>query len=510
MSEGRTKRSARNALSGFLYQGVTLILSFASRTVFLKTLGTEYLGLNGIFGDVLQLLSMADLGFGTAMAYSFYKPLAENDKERISELICFYKRLYHIVALVVLGLGLLCVPFLQYIVKTETPVKHLTIYYLFSLADVVISYLFVYKTTLMTADQKDYKLVNIRMYTSVAKTLIQILCLLAWHSYFGYLALGVISNFLTNVIATKKTEQEYPYLVHSKKNQKTLLETDLKANIFENMKSMFIYKLSTTIFSATDNILISMLVSTAMVGFYSNYLLLSNKLLLVEQIVFSAMTASIGNVIAKENAKKRYEVFESIQSASFIFSGIITVGFAVVVNDVIRVWLGTGFLLDIKSVIAITINNYLACVLTPLWVYRQATGLYMKTKYIMAIGAGINIVLSVVLGKWIGLAGIIVASAIARLSTYFWYEPKLLFQEYFESSSKKYYVDLLKHVLVITVMIVGLSFLVSHISVRSWAMLFTEIILVGGISTVVFLVAYHRTPGYQTIVEKVKQFLHRK
>lgn len=417
MSEGRMKQSAKNMATGFLYQAVTLILSFVSRTVFIYTLGTEYLGLNGIFTDVLSLLSMADLGFSTAMSYSFYKPLAEHDEQKIASLVYFYNKIYNIIAAVVTVLGLACVPFLKYIVNTEQEIPHLTVYYLFSLANIVISYLFVYKTTLMTADQKDYKIVNIRMWTTLLKTVLQIILLLTTANYMAYIAIGVIIQFVNNLIASAKTEKEYPYI--KDKNIAQKVDKEVAQGIFSNMKSVFIYKLSSTLFSATDNLIISSVIGTAAVGLYSNYLMLSNKLLLVEQIVFSALVASIGNVIAKDRPEKRLQVFQAMQSASFIFCGIITTGFGLLVNDVITIWLGTDFTFSTITVIAITLNTYFSCVLQPLWVYRDATGLYMKTKYVMLLGAILNIILSFVLGHIMGVAGIIFASAIARISTYF-------------------------------------------------------------------------------------------
>ena len=150
----RTKYTVINLLVSVGGQLFSILLSFISRMFFIHYLSAEYLGLNGIFTDVLSLLSMADLGFGTAMAYSFYKPLAEHDEDRIAALIHFYKKVYHIIAVTVTVLGLLCVPFLKYIVNTQEEIPNLTWYYLFSLANIVISYLFVYKTTLMTADQR--------------------------------------------------------------------------------------------------------------------------------------------------------------------------------------------------------------------------------------------------------------------------------------------------------------------------------------------------------------------
>lgn len=503
MSDSRVKKSAQNMITGFAYQALMLILSFVSRTAFIQTLGDEYLGINATFSDVLSLLSMADLGFGTAMAYSFYKPLAEDNKEQIAALIQFYKKIYNIIAAAVLILGLVCVPFLKYIVNTEEYIPNLEIYYLFSLFGVVISYLFVYKTTLLTADQKDYKVVRIRMWTSVLKTVLQIAVLYFAKNYILYLAIGIATQFLNNYIASKKTEKEYPYIRRNQNNSD--VNQSVKESLFGNMKSVFLYKLSGTMFSATDNIIISVVVGTAIVGRYSNYLMVSNKLLLVEQIVFSAMTASIGNVIVKETAKKRLQIFQAMQSASFIFCGIITSVFCIMINDLIGVWLNEDiYVLSTVTVIAITLNTYFSCVLQPLWIYRDATGLYMKTKYVMLAGATLNIILSVALGQIMGLAGVIFASAISRLSTYFWYEPKLLFREYFDSSAGRYYISILKNIGLVAGTVLLIGFVSYRVEVNNWMGVFIKGAIVGCLCCVIFMTAYAKTEGFQIIMGKVK------
>ena len=508
MSVSRSKRTAQNAVVGFAYQTLSMILSFASRTVFIRTLGNEYLGLNGIFSDVLTLLSMADLGFSTAMAFSFYKPLAEDNKEEIASLIAFYKKVYNTIALVVLGLGLCCIPFLGYIVNTDKEIPHLTVYYLFSLAGVVISYLFVYKTTLLTADQKNYKLVNIRMVTNTLKTVLQILVLILFHNYILYLAIGTGISLINNLIASHKTEQEYPYIKNPKSN--ALVEKDLKAGIIENMKSVFIYKVSTTVFSATDNIIISMVVSTAAVGLYGNYLMPSQKLLLIEQIVFSAMTASIGNVIAKENAEKKYTIFMAIQSLSLILCGIITTCYAALADDLILVWLGSDFKMPVLVVIAVTINAYFSCALQPLWLYRDASGLYRKTKYIMLVATIENIVLSFVLGKFLGVAGIVFATAISRITTYVWYEPKLLFREYFEKSSIQYFRQLFVNALLCTATAASIGYFGRRFVPSGWIGFFAKAVVVGIISAAFYIGVYYKTEGAQNLIKKVKSIAGRK
>ena len=497
MSKSRIKNSTDNIISGFLYQLITISMSFLSRTIFIRTLGIEYLGLNGIFLDVLNLLSMADLGFNTTMAYSFYKPLADHDEKRLTALICFYKKVYQIIVAIVIFIGLAAVPFLKFIINTEKKIPYLTLYYLFSLAGVVISYLFVYRTTILTADQKNHEVLKISIWTALLKTILQIISLLIWRNYIVYLLIGIIIQLINNLLVSKKADNMYPYI-----RKKERISWEEEKIIFSNMKSVFLYKISGTMFIATDNILISLLVGTAMVGIYSNYLMVSSKLLLLIQIVFSALTASIGNVIVKEGAEKRYEVFRSIQTVSFILCGIITSVFCIMVNDFVFIWLGGTFTIPSMAISALTLNTYLSCVLYPLWTYRDATGLYMKTKYIMLLGAVLNIVLSIILGKLWGLSGILFASAISRLSTYFWYEPKILFKEYFERSSDRYFVSLLYNAVLVVVTIGILSQLFRNIEVDGWLMLIIKGGSIGLICTVVFGGAYAHTEGFRMIIKK--------
>lgn len=487
---------------GFTYQFITLVLSFLSRTVFIKTLGVEYLGLNGTFADVLNLLSMADLGFNITMSYSFYKPLAEHNEKRLTALICFYKKIYNVIACSVVSIGLLIIPFLRFIINTEKEIPHLILYYSFSLAGIVISYLFVYRTTILTADQKNHEVLKISIWTTLIKVLLQIGSLLLWENYILYLTIGVTLQLTNNLLASKKAERMYPYI----KNKENISRNEEK-KIFANMRSVFLYKISGTMFSATGNVLISIIIGTGMVGIYSNYIMVSSKLLLIIQIIFSALTASIGNVIVMEGVKKRFEVFDTLQSVSFIFCGIITSVFCIMANDLVFVWLGGEFTIPTSAIWAMTLNTYLSCVLQPLWTYRDATGLYMRTKYIMLLGALLNIVLSIIMGKIWGLTGIILASSVSKLSTYFWYEPKILFKEYFERKVKKYYFSIVKNVILVADTIVILSMLFDKIKVIGWGMLIVKGSIIGLICTCVFMGAYARTEGVHVIFQKISSVL---
>ena len=317
-NEGRTKKSVINIVFNLSNQILTLILAFVSRTVFIHKLGIDYLGLNGLFTDVLGLLSVADLGFNTAMVYSFYKPLANNDQEKLAGLITFYRRVYLIIAVAVSILGVVLIPVLPYIINLETEVPNLYIYYLLALANVVVSYLCVHKTSILTADQKQYKTTLVTMIISIAKTVTQIAFLLLWSNYIVYLIIGCIGVLLTNVMSSIIASKEYPYI-----NKKTQLPQEDKKDIFKNVASVFVYKISSVLVTTTDNLLISVLIGTTAVGFYSNYLLLQNKISMFFVLIFTSVTASIGNLIVNSKEEKRYEVFECEQIFSYLICGII-------------------------------------------------------------------------------------------------------------------------------------------------------------------------------------------
>jgi O-antigen/teichoic acid export membrane protein len=500
MQSSRTKKSIKNMSLGFLNQVTTLVLSFISRTIFIKILGVELLGINGLFTDVLSLLSMADLGFNTAMVYSFYKPIADNDTKKISALINFYRKIYNVIAITIAVIGISILPFLNFIVNTEKEIPLLKVYYLFGLASVVISYLFVYKTSIINADQKNYIVTRITIVVNFVKTIIQIMSLLIFENYIIYLVVNLISNFFNNYIASKKAIELYPYI-----NENNKLNLEDKKGIFNNIKSIFVYKVSSLLLTATDNTLISIIVGTIVVGYYSNYLMITNKVIAIIQIIFSALTASIGNLVIKEKSEKRYEIFKATQSISFIICGIIVTSFTLLINDFIGIWLGKEFTFNYVVVLAISFNMYLSCVLQPLWTYREATGLYIKTKYIMIIAALVNLIVSIILGKLLGIGGILLASAIARLSTYFWYEPLLLFKEYFEKPVKEYYIPIGINIIIMSIVIVALNEVFTSFMITSWGFLILKTIVCGFTTSVIFLFIYSQSDGFKIILNKIKR-----
>ncbi|MBM6973424.1 lipopolysaccharide biosynthesis protein [Lactobacillus gallinarum] len=499
-NESRTKNSIKNIIFSFGYQILVLILGFVNRTIFINILGVNYLGISGLFSDILTMLSLADLGFSVALTYSMYRPLAEHDYKCLAGLTNLYKKVYRIIAIAVTIIGLSLVPFLKYLVHLSRPIPHLQWYYILFLANTVASYLVVYKTSILTADQKDYILSKYRGIFSFFQTVFMTLFLWLTHNYTVYLCVQVFFTYAVNFYCSHIAEKTYPFI-----KEKVELSFSEVKEIFRNLYSVFLYKISGVLLNATDNTLISVLVNTSMVGYYSNYSMIITNVTNLINTLFYSLTASLGNLIVKEKAERRYHVFQMIQSVSVILSTICICGFTFLIQDFIRLWLGKQFVLDNVILITIISNFYLGIILLPVWVYREATGFYQQTKYIMILTAIINLGLSIWWGIMWGVAGIIGASVVARLLTYVWYEPVLLFKEYFGKSSWIYFKGILESIIFTLFLMLAEALSINRFTPHSWTQFFLKAIVVGLMTVILVLLFYAQSPGLQLIKNKFKK-----
>lgn len=501
----RTKNTGKNVVSGIANKLILLVLSFISRKLFVQYIGVEYLGINGLFSNVLQLLSLADLGFGVAMAYSYYKPLAENDKERLSGLTSFYKRIYSGIAVAVACIGLLLIPFLKYLVNMEQNIPHLYLIYIISLGNTVVSYLFVYKSAIITADQKSYLVNKVSIYINFIKLFIQCVLMYLTHNYFAYIGMEVVATISNNLVISFTAEKLYPYI-----KKRGELSSEEKMDILQNMKSVFIYKVSAAIMSGTDSIIMSKIVGTIVVGFYSNYLIILNQLSAFVQIIFSSLTASVGNLLTENKVDRNYEIFKIMQMMSHWISAVVVTAILILIQDFISLWLGTEYLMSDRMVWAIAVNIYFSIAMQPIWSYREASGLYRKTKYIMLLTAVLNIVLSIVLGiKW-GAEGIIIATVISRLLTYFWYEPFIIYKSYFNKKSISYYIDFVISIAIVIVSYNIDKLLIGLLSLQvSWVHWLIKAVITVSVVSVLFVLRYCRTKELNQCLLKFRSLLHR-
>ena len=491
----RTYNSMRNVIVSVGVQIGTLLINFISRTVFIKILGAEYLGINGLFTNVLTLLSLAELGVGNAIIYSMYKPIANKDENKIAALMGFYKNVYRKIAIIVLVLGIVLIPFLKYIVNTDSEIEDLYLYYLLFLTNTVASYFFIYKSSMINADQKMYIQKIYYFVQIVIQFILQVIVLIITHNFLLYLAVQIICTIGNNIALSKKADKLYPYI-----NNKVNLSKKEKKSIYSNVNAMFIYKISGTILNNTDNILISILVGTVWVGYYSNYFMIISAILSMGTLLFSSFTASIGNLNASTQTDKKIEIFNQLNLLAFLIFGFFMIGLGNLFDDFITLWIGKEFILDKLTTISIAINFYIQGVLNPIWIYRDTTGLFKDTKWMSIVLAIINLVLSIILGRMIGLAGILMATFISRILTSYWYQPYMLYKNIFKMSSKEYFLKQVKYnaVLIITYIIVNI--ILSYIPQLSIPMFILKGILVFIITVIIFTLAIYKDEETRTLL----------
>ncbi|MGI6492842.1 MAG: lipopolysaccharide biosynthesis protein [Pelotomaculum sp.] len=424
MSQSRVKNSLRNSLVGLISYGLISILTFVSRAIFIRQLGVEYLGISGLYTNILSVLALSDLGVNTVMVYSLYKPIAENDTTRIAGLIQYFKRLYRIVAIVIIILGVACIPLLPYVVNDSALTqKELITYYLLTLANSVCSYLAISKSTLIRADQHMDIIQSVQAATTVGMHIFQIIILIYTKNYTIYLCINIVFTLANNIILTYIADRKYPYI---KQWHDTTVGNEIREDIISNLKATFLYKLGATVINSTDNILISILLGTVVVGYYNNYYTIVAMINAVISVFINSVLASIGNFNATQDCKSKYQLFSFLLFVFFAIASFSAACYFSIINDFIRVWIGADFILADGFLIALVANYVVACISNPLWMTREASGLFMSVRYVMICTAAINIILSIALGKIYGLAGIILATAIARILTLFWYEPRML------------------------------------------------------------------------------------
>lgn len=432
----RTANSFRNAGVSLSSQLLGSLLKFVCRTVFIHTLGKEFLGISSLYTNVITILNITELGFSTVITYSLYDPLARNDRQAIRSLMDFFRKVYRVIGLAVLLLGLGLMPFLPRLMTGVTDKVNIYHYYLLYLAQTVVSYLFfAYKSVLLIADQKKYLTDIAGAVCQAAVCALQVLALLVWRSFLAYTVLGIGVGIGQNVISAVLVDRRYPWL----KEPAPRLTAQEKKPLYNRVWAMFLQKISTAVGTATDNLIISACVSVTAVGLYNNYYLIVSTVQSVLGGVFRAMTASLGNLHATRDREHSAFVFRSLNLANSYLVCLCGVCFLTMFRPFIILWAGESYLLDEWTVIIIVLNfatNYLQNVVQ---IYRSATGLFVVGKYRSVVNALLNLVLSLVLVRIWDMAGVFLGSVISRLLTVWWYDALVLCRRGFGTSPWGYY-----------------------------------------------------------------------
>lgn len=502
----RTENSIINSAMSIVTQVLTVVLNFAVKTVFIKMLNDEYLGVNGLFTNIITMLSLADLGIGIAIPYSLYKPLAKKDEHKINVLMNFYKKVYTIIGIAVLLIGLSLTPFLGLIIK-DIPknVPHLSLIYILFVIHSASSYFFVYKKFLIDSDQKGYITSRIIFTFSTLLSIIQIILLVTTKNYILFLLSSIILVIIQNIYISSKANKLYPF-IKNKTDEK--LEKEDMEGIKKNVSSLFIYKVGTVIMNGTDNIIISKFIGLIIVGFYSNYVLIINSITTVLNQIFNAITSSIGNLVVTTNKKRSKEVYDNLNFANFWLYALFGVCIIVLINPFINVWIGKKYVMGFSIVFLLVLNFYVLGMQSVTNSFRNAYGLFWIAKYRPIIMVIINIVISVVLVQFIGIEGVLIGTLISRLVTTAWLDPYIVHKYGFEISPKSYYIDYLKYLVIFIAISIILNYFVSMIAINNIFILILIAILVVIIVNVILILLFFKTSEFNYFYDKIKKIRH--
>lgn len=502
----RTENSIINSAMSIVTQVLTVVLNFAVKTVFIKMLNDEYLGVNGLFTNIITMLSLADLGIGIAIPYSLYKPLAKKDEHKINVLMNFYKKVYTIIGIAVLLIGLSLTPFLGLIIK-DIPknVPHLSLIYILFVIHSASSYFFVYKKFLIDSDQKGYITSRIIFTFSTLLSIIQIILLVTTKNYILFLLSSIILVIIQNIYISSKANKLYPF-IKNKTDEK--LEKEDMEGIKKNVSSLFIYKVGTVIMNGTDNIIISKFIGLIIVGFYSNYVLIINSITTVLNQIFNAITSSIGNLVVTTNKKRSKEVYDNLNFANFWLYALFGVCIIVLINPFINIWIGKKYVMGFSIVFLLVLNFYVLGMQSVTNSFRNAYGLFWIAKYRPIIMVIINIVISVVLVQFIGIEGVLIGTLISRLVTTAWLDPYIVHKYGFEISPKSYYVDYLKYLVIFIAISIILNYFVSMVAINNIFILILIAILVVISVNVILVLLFFKTSEFNYFYDKIKKIRH--
>lgn len=501
----RVKNTKRNIIWGTTNKIVTLVCPFIIRTVLIYTLGLEYLGLSSLFTSILQVLNMAELGISSVIVFSMYKPIAENDEEKICALLMYYKKAYRIIGSIILVVGLALMPFLKYLIKGSYPADiNLYVLYLLYLFNTVISYfLFAYRNCLLTAHQRNDIASNISTVTYLLQYILQIILLFLFRNYYWYYIAVPVCAIVNNLITAFLTRKMYPQY-----KCKGKLGNEEKAFIKKNISGLMLGKVCVTSRNSLDNIFISSYIGLTAVAIYGNYYYILSAIIGFLQVICTAISAGVGNSIASETAEKNYNDLKKI---SFLYSwiaGWCAICLLNLYQPFMMIWVGEEQMLSMVEVILFSLYFYSLTLGDIRSQYSSAAGLWWEGRFYVAAETIGNFVLNWLLVRWFGIAGVIAATLITIILCNFIWGSNIVFKYYFKTiSSKEFFINHAKQFIVVA--IVGAITWWININFVVFSNNFVDLIAKGIVCVIIpnilFWLVYRKTELFHEAVGLVKK-----
>ena len=424
-----------NVKYGMLSQIVKILLQFVNRKVFLYILGVELLGVHSLFTSIISLLSMTELGMGAAVAYSLYKPLADNDMQKVAGIMCLYKKVYRIIGCVIFAIGLCLIPFIPNFVNTPSPIPNLRLMFFIILLKCSFTYLlFAYSQTLLIASECKYKVDRIILLFNVITSIGEVSVLLLTHNYILFLCVEMFGLITQQFLIYRETKAKFPVVMNSKG---ITLDVEEKNKLWKNVYGLSITKFAGAVLGSIDNIIISSFLSTAIVGYYANYSLIQTAAVSVISIAFVSITANIGHKFANNTIEEKH-LFELLLIDFFICILSVTL-YCTLISDFISLFFSPDLVLGKDVVSAIGLNMAITYMGLSIQVFKDASGIFWYGKYRPVVTCLLNILFSLLLVAKLGIAGVVFATCLSRILTTLCFDPYLVYKYAFNKSCLNYF-----------------------------------------------------------------------
>lgn len=504
--KSRTEYSAVNTTVAMVARVVAILAGYLTRVVFTHVLSEDYVGINGLFTDVLNVLALSELGVGTAITYALYRPISQGDIEKQKSLMRLYRRFYRIVAGVVLTAGLLLIPFLDVLIKDQPDVDHLILIYLMYLFNSVVSYLLIYKRTLIDAHQLSYIGVLYQTVFLIIQNAAQIWVLLATGNFILFLSILILCTLGGNLAISRRANLLYPYL---KDRNVQPLKKEERGEIYRNIRAMLLHKIGNVLVNNTDNLLLSALVGTLSVGRYSNYFLIIGSVRQVLNQMFQGITASVGNLGVEESRERMKRIFEAAFFVGQWIFGLAAICLFEVLDPFVELSFGSSYVFPASVTLVLCLNFYLTGMRQATLVFRDSMGIFTYDRYKAIPEALINLGASLLLGHYLGALGIFLGTMISTVTTSLWVEPYMLYKHQLQTSSRPYFRRYLLYAAVTCGTWLLCDLLCGQIRGGLGMVCLLRLLICFVLADLVFLLVYFRTGEFRLLTGKAAEILRR-
>ena len=510
---GRVQAAKKNILFGYVGQIVTMVMAFVLRTFCIRYISEQILGVDSTFVEVLSFLNMAELGIGTALNFSLYKPVAEGDTEKIKSYMQMYRRAYYYIAGVVGIVGLILAPFLKYLVKNPgVPEKDLVLFYLIFLFNTVSSYFVAYKYSLVNAEQKNYIQTNIIAITKIVTSVFQIIVVAITKNYYFYLITDAVIQLIQKIFVSRYLDNMYPYL--KEKNIEKLAKEDEEI-VWTKTKALVFHKVGDVFRLQTDTLIISSLseVGAALVAVVRNYNMIIVAVSSFVNIIFNSVISSFGNLIATEDRDKQYSMFKVYRFFATWVYGFSCVGFMLLLTPLVEMWtkISKGdkwtdfWILPALAVFLILTDYYFKGERIVLSNYKTAAGVFEQDKYLALIQGIVNLILSIWLVQTkLGISGIYVGTVVSGIIANIT-KPVIIYKACFDKSAVSYFIDSFKYIASMAV-VMGICYFIRQLVMPEPTILgfAAMVVIITVVFNGVYFLLYGRSEEFRYLCGKLK------